>query len=169
MLEVRLVALVGLLMAPVALARGQVPAGEVEGFPGQGRVTWKAVEPERTPLRLVKASHVPDRLQVKLVFELTRDLETDEVFFLEGRYGGTTESRAPITTVLLDADGVPLSVLRGEYEGFSGSRRRGNRFRLNLQIPREVWDRTATVEMDWAVPRPPRFAPPPAAKEPKDP
>jgi hypothetical protein len=169
MTAICLLPLVGLLAAPAALAWGQFAAGEVEGFPGEGRVTWKAVDPERVPLRLVKASHVPGRLLVKLVFELTRDLETDEVFFLEGRYGGTADSRLPISTVLLDADGVPITVLRGEYEGLTGTGRKGNRFRVLLQIPREAWDRTATVQMEWTIPRPPLLAAPPPVKEGKGP
>jgi hypothetical protein len=157
MAAVRAVAFLGLLSLAAALAAAQPPPGEVAGFPGQGRVVWKAEGVDRAPLRLVRASYLPDPLVVKLVFELTRSLETEEVLFLEGRLGNAaTADNPPITAVLLDRDGVPLAPLRGLYEGLAGRTGRGNRFRLLLQIPPGAWDRASAVEMEWVVPGVPR-------------
>jgi hypothetical protein len=152
---VRFAALLGLLTAAAATAWAQLPSGEVPGLPGQGRVTWKTEGLDGSPVRLVRASHILNPPQVRIVFELTRDLVPDETLWLEGRLGPMVAGqRAPISAVLLDADGVPLAPLAALYQGFDGRTRRGDRFRLILQVQPEAWARAATAELGWAAPRP---------------
>jgi hypothetical protein len=147
-----LVLLSGIFLGPAA---AQPPAVELAGFPGYGRIEWKTELLTRGPVRIAKITHLPDQPVAKVVLELTRDLLTEEVLFLDGHLDLEAVKRGPISILLLDSDGVPLRAINGVYQGFPTNPRRGNRFRLIVPIPEELWMRTATVVLEWAVPSPP--------------
>jgi hypothetical protein len=140
----------------VGTPAAQAPPAELAGYPGYGRLVWKTEALTKGPVRITKITHLPDRAVARIVLELTRSLVTEEVLFLDGHLDLEAAKRGPVGIVLLDGDGVPLRSVNGVYEGFPINPRRGDHFRLIVGIPADLWERTATVELEWTVPRPSR-------------
>lgn len=142
---------VALLSLPVFLL---AQSAEQPGLPGAGRVVWKLDLLKQGPVRLVKSSQLAGRPVARLVLEFTRDLDSEEILFLAGNLGAEALRRGPITVTLLDADGVGLRQVAPSYEGFPSRPRRGDRFRLIIPLPPDLWPQTASVVLEWNLPRP---------------